>query len=167
MFHASRFTHQAPYRRASSAPVFPNRIMDSHHPLQQRPAVPLPQHVFHVQLPNRIAAPYPTRPSEENPSLPMSNWPRSVAISGGHMQSLVCFPSPLFYARPAAATSREMACASTTLTPGLTGAAQVTSRMQTERDRRVQCRPIVRPLTRRFHKAPARRVSGRLDCQHE
>ena len=120
MFHASRFTHQAPYRRASSAPVFPNRIMDSHHPLQQRPAVPHPQHVFHVQLPNRIAAPYPTRPSEENPSLPMSNWPRSVAISGGHKQSLVCFPSPLFYARPAAATSREMACASTTLTSRLT-----------------------------------------------
>jgi hypothetical protein len=28
---------------------------------------------------------------------------------GGHKQSLVCFPSPLFYARPPARTSRETA----------------------------------------------------------
>ncbi len=26
---------------------------------------------------------------------------------GGHKQALVCFPSPLFYARPTAGTSRE------------------------------------------------------------
>jgi hypothetical protein len=58
---------------------------------------------------------------------------------GGHKQSLVCFPSPLLYARPPAGTSRETDRAATASTMLLRGAPPIRPQIQERRDRRVHC----------------------------